>query len=317
MKYPVLLLVGFTCFWSCAVPSSQKKEPKQGQDQGIVFSLRNDLPMPNQGGHVQGVQPYRHQGKGYLFFSGSSQNHSYLAIADEEGKRFLSTNKLLDEPLRHAGGLQIWEDLLAVGIEDNHRKDRSLVQVYRILDPVEPRLQLLKTVERQGAYKRYTSGCVALTEYEGDYLLLVGNWDTRNLDLYTLAKGALDDPGNHFQFADSLEVSTLMRHEWVEKAWYPYQNLNFYRDSAGKLHLAGMALDESKGEEVLDLFAFSWSGDKMTLHKYHHQRLPRNPKSSFKWGGGISSDAAAVFACGKNIEKVFWVQKYPLEWEKN
>lgn len=315
MKRPSFLPIFLLSLLSCS-PLSQQETGTQAETQPRTLLLQNELPVDYPGGHIQGIQGYQQDGKDYFFFMGSSAQQSYYAVADIQQQKILSLTPLLDDPFRHAGGFQIFEDLLAVGIEDNYKRDQSRVMLYQILDPVGPQLQLLRTVERSGEYQRYTAGCVALTEHQDTLLLVVGNWDAKQLDCYTLARNQLKDPLAQFQHIATLDSETFSRESWTEPSWNSYQNINLLHDATGQLLLAGMALDEKRNREIVDLFALKVSRGETTLRKVAQQTFPRLATTTFKWGGGIWIDAQGrrqILSCGEQIGVTFPVNIF--DWQ--
>ena len=267
------------------------------------ISFKNDLNIPQQGGHIQGIQLYQKAGKSWYFFTGSSAHQSYLAVADGESKKVVSVQKLLDEPYRHAGGFQIMDDLLAVGIEDNEAKDKSLIQMYRILNAEKGELKLLQQIERKGKYKMMTAGSLALTQM-GIYLYLcVGNWDNHDLDLYRLPLNKLESPNQEFERVASVNSEELDRSNWVEKSWFSYQNMNFFRKGGG-FYMAAMAEERLGGKQLLDIFACKVEQEDLGLEKVFHQSFSKKGDAGFRWGGGVFVDENGkiqIMACGELI----------------
>ncbi|MCF8465295.1 MAG: hypothetical protein K9G41_10660 [Flavobacteriales bacterium] len=79
------------------------------------------------GGHLQGIQLHNET----LFVSGSSKEFGYLSLFQKLGSdfRFIGLKKLATDPLNHAGGFQIAENWLAIGLEDPVGKRESIVQI--------------------------------------------------------------------------------------------------------------------------------------------------------------------------------------------
>lgn len=278
------------------------------------LSITNNLEWSHQGGHIQGVQLFHQAADDFLFVSGSSNDQSYYAIASLKQNKVLSIKPFLDEPFRHAGGFQIAGDLLAVGIEDNQKKDRSKVMIFQILDPVKPELRLLKTIERAGDYKRYTAGCVAITLQEDTVLVAVGNWDTKDIDFYTIPKAQLDDPAVEFKQASSINTEALNRDNWIEKSWSSYQSINFFRSKDGQLYLMGTTQDRIKNLEIMDVFSMDPSlNTPMIVQKIAHRTFPAKAGTTLRWGGGIYQDEKGeirVYATGDNLGKELLLRCY-------
>ena len=70
----------------------------------------------------------------------------------------------MHKPFKHAGGIQIFKDLMVVGIEDNDAKDKSKVCIYDIDDPEDTSGKTTGNVcERKGEPLRSTAGCCGIT----------------------------------------------------------------------------------------------------------------------------------------------------------
>lgn len=309
LTYAVLSLLLSAC-------STQNQGPylQNLQESPELLSISNEIAHNYQGGHIQGVQLFHQAADDFLFVSGSSNDQSYYAIASLKQNKVLSIKPFLDEPFRHAGGFQIAGDLLAVGIEDNQKKDRSKVMIFQILDPVKPELRLLKTIERAGDYKRYTAGCVAITLQEDTVLVAVGNWDTKDIDFYTIPKAQLDDPAVDFKQASSINTETLPRENWIEKSWSSYQSINFFHSEKGQLYLMGTTQDRIKNLEIMDVFSMdSTLNTPKIVQKIAHRTFPAKAGTTLRWGGGIYQDEKGeirVYATGDNLGKELLLRCY-------
>lgn len=279
------------------------------EPQKIVFTNTHDV--NNEDGHIQGIQQFVFNGKEYFFMTGSSSDYSYYSIADLERKEIIAVNTWLGNPFRHAGGFQIVDDLLAVGIEDNKKADQSKVLIYKIINPTKPKLKLLKTINRQGEFRRYTSGCVAMVKHKGNIVLAIGNWDTVNLDFYRIAEDKLERKDSKFQEIGSIAVNDLKTINWIEKNWYPYQNINFVKDAHEQIYLVGFAFDKSQGQEVVDVFSYDFNNLK--LAKVASKRIAQIENMSFLWAGGIQfnlPNEIKLLMTERNIDKQFQINVF-------
>lgn len=305
-KYPCFLLFSLSLLLACSqrVPSKGNSSLFDFHPEKSSFiSLRNEQDIPNKGGHIQGVQLYQKGDESYYFFTGSSANQSYLAIADVETQKVISVQKLLDDPYRHAGGFQIIDDLLFVGIEDNVEKEKSWVLGYRILDPAKGELALLTKIKREGLYKKATAGSVAATKTKHHLWICVGNWDNHDLDVYQLALDQLGNSETIPELRFSINSEKLNRSNWVEKSWFSYQNINFFWNNES-LFLAAMAEERLGGKQLLDIFSCDVEKDELGLKKVFHQKFPKKGEAGFRWGGGVYVDETAklkLMACGEQI----------------
>lgn len=277
--------------------------------------IQNNYPVNNIDGHIQGVQYFDFENKGYYFLSGSSDSQSYYAIADADNQKIISLNTFLEGDFRHAGGFQITDDLLAVGIEDNVKVDKSKVQVFKIKDPKKPELQLLKTIDRKGIAKRYTAGCVALTRLDKNILVAVGNWDSKNIDFYSMPAAELYEPNTSFNMTYSFDSKKADRKNWVDTVWYSYQNINFLRDSDQQLYLIGTAQKDTFHNEVIDLFKIDkLEDDSFSFQKVRNKTFAnKDTTTTFKWGGGIYVSELkniSVFSSERNITDSLKISRY-------
>ena len=92
----------------------------------IAFRLNEELPA---GGHLQGIQWLEDT----LLLSGSSADQSYVltvSLKNDGAPKPATFTRLLDSPFRHSGGLQVMANrYVAIGLEDNQRKDRSKIWI--------------------------------------------------------------------------------------------------------------------------------------------------------------------------------------------
>jgi hypothetical protein len=197
--------------------------------------LRYQPSFDPSGGHLQGIQRIGASG---IYLSGSTETHSYMALGDTERKGILAVDSLMPAPYRHAGGFQIYRHYLAVGIEDNQKRTSSQVQIYD-LHAAHPWAEPRYSLSREGAYERVTAGAVGLTAYQQKIWLLVANWDSRNLDIYTCPEAEFEQGTGSFDLVISLDTSRLPRSDWSDPDWNSYQNINLFTDQQERLYLVG------------------------------------------------------------------------------
>jgi len=296
----------------CVTATSQNRISTSGID-GLFentapafseITIYNDHKINNKGGHLQGIQKMRFNGDDYFFMTGSSDAYSYLITVNGNKKQVVEVKKLLDKPFKHAGGFQINDGFMVVGIEDNDAKNRSKVYVWRVDDPEDLPGEPLKIIEREGGYKRATAGCVAVAELEGMIVVAVGDWDTEHLDFYRIEKDELYNPDTKFEQFCSLTAANLDRSGWTDDSWPAYQNVNFFKDSYGNLYLAGLGVDD--GKNILDIFKVDTDGLKyFKLKKIIRKGFSGEKGVNFNWGAGICSDGKEieVLACPAHLEK--------------
>lgn len=262
----------------------------------LTYQARsNKLPK---GGHIQGIQLYTADSSRYVVISGSSSELSYYLLSGEGvetklGYRYSpEVRKLFDSPYRHAGGCQLSGCYLAVGIEDNYKRDKAQVAL------VDLRNGSVKTVlQRRGEYERSTAGAVGFTaSKDGQYCLAVGDWDSRHIDFYKSSNA-------DFQF-DSVATYVAPLHNWPA-----FQSINLITDSAGNLFLVGFSL--SNGNNRADLFSIDMHKG-MQLHLINTRYFKCSKGAGFRYGAGIvlmdnklSIISSARRLKGRNYANVF------------
>lgn len=197
-----------------------------------IILVKNKINVPTDGGHLQGVQVIEKKGTEKLLISGSSQTQAYVLqvdLATREADRLIP---LMKEPYRHAGGIQVSNPYLAVGIEDNLIKTSSKVCVYNYLDTSLYNAQPNVSINRKGEAKLQTAGATGLLALDNDYLMVVGNWDSRNWDFYRI------DP-------EKKQHKMLERYA-VPDDWAGYQSINLIKDEKA-IYAIGFYKKESDG----------------------------------------------------------------------
>jgi hypothetical protein len=263
----------------------------------IAFSLADASVPP--GGHIQGIQ-FRfdaHAKRHLAFISHDSQTVGYLVVVEfpedltREGRaihveRFPSDGR--QPPLRHAGGIQLVDDVLAVGLEDNQQKTRSEVQFWNVGIPTKPRQLSHLTVRRAGAPKEKTAGAVGLVKRGGDYLLAVANWDSRAIDFYVSSGKPLADRECHFEPKARWQVDQADKSQWrPDQEFAAYQAVNLFADAAGNAFLSGFASTPA-GADVVDLFALELNDEpKSLLRKVYRKQMTLADDNHFRYGGGL------------------------------
>ncbi len=251
---------------------------QQLSNQASLVSFQNSQLINTQGGHVQGVQ----QVGDYFMLSGSSSTISYYATMTNS--KVIRIDTLLPRPYKHAGGFQMNDGLLAIGVEDNEAKDVSRVLIYDYSDPANPLDHPVQVIQREGKAKRATAGCVAIAQYQQNYVVLVGDWDTRHLDFYQISVDRIKNSEEEFALTQSLTLEDHSRDDWVSENWYPYQNINLF-NSEGVLYLVGLGINEQE-KNVADVFAVSLE-PTLKLVKVASRIFPKQAQTSFLWGAGV------------------------------
>lgn len=80
-----------------------------------IIQCRNELEVNDVGGHLQGIQWLVKNDVEYAIISGGSSTDAYYAVANlDHYNEVMSLNILMHKPFKHAGGIQLSEDLLVV-----------------------------------------------------------------------------------------------------------------------------------------------------------------------------------------------------------
>jgi len=267
-----------------------------------VITFTNKQKINNSGGHLQGVQLIQGDTSNYAILSGSSDSYSYFSVVKLGAEsEMISVNKLMDKPFKHAGGFQIFQNYLAVGIEDNSKKDKSKVCIYDISEPENPSLKPLSVIERKGKPLRSTAGCVGITKYKNKALVVVGDWDTKNIDFYSCNVDEIDK--NSFKIEASIDTEKLSKENWIDNNWHPYQNINLFTFS-NDLYFIGLGQNNNQ-ENIADLFSLKEdSSNNFRFKKLATKTFNCEKESSFKAGAGIVLSETVemkIISCGYNI----------------
>lgn len=178
--------------------------------------ISNEIKVPSEGGHLQGVQVIEKNGTEKLLISGSSLTQAYVLQVDLATRKTDTLIALMKEPYRHAGGIQVSEPYLVVGIEDNFTKTSSKVCLYNYRDGNLYKARPTFTMDRKGEAKRQTAGSTGLLAIDTGYLMVVSNWESRNWDFYRI------DPEKNEQ---KMLASFAAPDDWAS-----YQSINLIRD---------------------------------------------------------------------------------------
>ncbi len=261
-----------------------------------VISLKNDLTVPLEGGHLQGIQCLSTAHGDKLVISGSSAHESYLLQADLKSLETDRYTTLMTDPFRHAGGFQIVDKYLIVGIEDNVIREDAKVCVYDTerLAETSP----LYMIERKGAAETKTAGATGMISFNSGYLVVVANWDSRNWDFYYV----------------DLESQTR-RHllQWdAPPEWPGYQTINLLQD-----HEMIYAIGLYKAKDSLggaDLISISKKGVfQPALKKINTRFFPCKNGVDFATAAGIEVDEEGklhIWATQRDAEKTIAVHRF-------
>ncbi|MBD8487995.1 hypothetical protein IFO69_04460 [Echinicola sp. CAU 1574] len=246
----------------------------------IIFESK--VQVPTAGGHLQGVQLVEVDGEEKLFVSGSSHHQSYIVQLDMASKKAEKVIPLMDEPFRHAGGIQASKGYLIVGIEDNHSRTSAKVCLYDFQkdDLIKAKPNFMVT--RNGEEKRPTAGATGLLAMDKDFLMVVGNWDARNWDFYELEFGE-KDPSLIYSFE-------------APEDWASYQSINLLKD---KEVIYAIGFYQKGNVDYADLILVS----KMENFDPIMRKLSTK---SFHCKDGVDFSGAAGLQVDKAGNLVFW-----------
>jgi hypothetical protein len=268
-----------------------------GNTTGELRFARGEQTIPA-GGHFQGIQlrfdaaTHRH----LAFLSHDSLTVAYLAVVEfpeslDRPGQVLAVHEFPSDgrspPLRHAGGIQLCGDILAVGLEDNQLKTRSEVQFWNAADPLKFAQLAHLTIKREGAPKEKTAGAVGLVKRERDHLLAVANWDSRDVDFYVSNGRPPADAECRFELAEHWSAKSAATGQWrPDDRFGAYQAINLM--AAGeRMFLIGFE-SRTPGGDVADLFELDVAaGPARLLTKVASKSVRLTAGSHFQAAGGL------------------------------
>jgi hypothetical protein len=258
---------------------------------------RGDFNFPA-GGHLQGIQLRfdRAANRHLAFLSHDSSTVGYLVIVEfpadlAAAGRVLAVPTFPSDgaspPLRHAGGIQLLDDVLVVGLEDNQQKTRSEVQFWSVADP--HKLAHLKhlTIRRAGGPKDMTAGAVGIANRKSDHLVAVANWDSRAIDFYASNGKPLANPDCRFSSLVRWQDDGADKHAWQpDQTFGRYQAVNLLADAAQQVFLVGFP---AAAEQFVDLFAVDVEQPPANILRKLTTKPMRLPGGNrFQFAGGIA-----------------------------
>jgi hypothetical protein len=272
----------------------------------------NSREVHNSGGHLQGIQIIEKNLARYAIMTGSSDSYSYCSVIKLGIQNdVISVNKLMEKPFKHAGGFQIFENYMAVGIEDNSAKDKSKVCIFDLSDPEKPIFQPIAVINRVGEPMRSTAGCVGFTKYKDKALVAVGDWDTKHIDLYSCKFEALNL--NSLEKIYSLELQSVPKIDWSDSNWWSYQNINIFTINNDELYLIGLG-QNNKDDNIADLYSLKeGNSGEFVLPKLASIPFDCRKETSFKAGAGVFLDDKGQFkivSCGYNMKSTSWLNLF-------
>jgi hypothetical protein len=275
-----------------------------------IITFSNDFDINNSNGHLQGIQEFENDLGKYILVSGSSDSYSYCSVVKLGNEnKVISLNKLMEKPFKHAGGFQLFQNYLAVGIEDNSAKDKSKVCIYDISEPENPIEEPIAIIERNGEPYRSTAGCVGITKFKNKALIVVGDWDSKHLDFYST--GFDEIKNTQFEKIGSIDTETILKKDWIDINWHSYQNINLFNIDE-KLYLIGLGQTET-GENIADLYTFTEeSNEVFLLKKVASKTFACTNECNFKAAAGmeVTNGKIKIIASGYNIKNISFLNVF-------
>lgn len=240
IRFIHILLLGSVCIFLQAQDTPLEALRAIGSVPAKTFEIDASGWTIPPGGHFQGIQ--LHPDEKHLIISASSDEMAYAYVVEIDAQKIVSIFRFMRSPMDHAGGIQLAGNLLAVGVEDNDKRDTSVLLVYDVEVPFLWSERREFRFDRFGSPGKATAGAVAFQAMEaGKYRMAVANWDALDIRYFEY-----DENGK-------MRSNSLEKGEGVDKA---YQNLNFYGD-----YLLGFYKDGFRNcIDVLEL-----EGNQLTL----------------------------------------------------
>jgi len=308
-----LALIYFSLCWNHLTILAQTQSFLERFEKMNPFPVQTHIPpypvqLPG-GGHLQGVQYVEFSGNPKIYLSGSSNTVAYLMdYTPNVPNSPVSFYTLFPKPLKHAGGIQTWKNYLIVGIEDNRARDTSVVMIYD-LQGENSKLTPLITISRSGSFERATAGASAMEIWDYQHIVVVANWDSRDLDFYRSNGKALNDPDCSFTYWKSWNKALADISAWIDPFFRSYQNINLIPTVDGRLLMIGFARE---GEQhFADIYRIdtgeNTASQKMLSKIYTREFFP--DQTSFSAGAGIYVDdrSMKIYSCDyhRGIVEVF------------
>ena len=269
-------------------------------------SLRSD------GGHLQGVGVVDER---TLAISTSASEGAAVAMIEWPERAGFGLGRVTRhvivgrDPFLHAGGLQITDGILAVGVEDSEAHERSSTVFLDVADPAAPALLDHLGFDRPPrgeprVEKRWTAGAVGLARHGDVYLLAVGSWDSAQIDFYVSNLGDLRDPACRFRPVAEWDSRSADRSDWIDRSYGSYQSLHVLVEATGATFVAAGNRNRI-GEDWIDLFSVELSEEtEPKVVKVAKRHLTCREGASFRWGGGfVTVDGVLhAIATGRDLE---------------
>lgn len=258
----------------------------------VFYFTKKQVKVPI-GGHLQGIQGWSKDSEEQVVITSSSGKNSFYIAAQLDSVRSLgrvtAIRKLFPPPYRHAGGCQLADNKLIVGVEDNLAKNKSKIIAVILQDSLSATDEII--ISRQGSYKRSTAGASGILKgKDGKYLVIVGDWDSRHFDFYL----SHDTSCNSFD-----SVFTCNKPE--NQKWGSYQSFNLLADTSGNLFAIGFCKD-TKGNRAdlfrLQSYRLQWIGERY---------FNCTKGTGFRFGAGlrvVNGNKLLIYTCARKLKKI-------------
>ncbi len=262
--------------------------------------------LPPPGGHLQGIQMRWDAGRQehLVFLSHDSFDQAYVVVAafpeslDRPG-HVVHVHRFPRGPLRHAGGIQLAGPLLAVGLEDNRRRDASEIRFCDTGNPADWKPLPHLTIHRRGEREDCTAGAVAVISDNGRLLAAVANWDSRAIDFYRSSPGrSIREAACRMRWLSRWRADQADRAGWTpDDRCGSWQAINFVRDGRGHLYLFGFRRDT--GTDTVDVFQVDpTAAAGRQLRKTASRSFHLPAECHFLFGGGVSVQDGRLWLLG-------------------
>ena len=265
-------------------------------------------------GHIQGIQLYKSGGSDFLYMTRSNSDAAYLIKArlESDTATMVAVDTLMLAPYGHPGGFQITEHYLAVGMEDFKARNTSRVKIYDLRKGAKSWSEPLHVIKRDGKYERVTAGAVGLTRIGRHMLLVVGNWDSRDLDFYICQVDKFERGEEGFQLIQEMNMAQQSREGWSDPQWRGYQNINLFNDGGDNLYLVGM---ERGGTDLYRLTVSKGKVSAINPKSRNPFQITKLASTQFKVSGNASFNAGAGLYRYPGGELVLFVAPDDIEGE--
>lgn len=253
--------------------------------------------------HQEGIQKTP---DGTFYVSGSADQNGYFYVAN--GGRIHTVIQPAPREFNHAGGFQITDGILAVGLEQYEAgaQGGSKVFFYDVRNPRNiaplPHLTVLRTPPNN------TAGAVALVRTAGRWRLIVGNWGSARIDIYQSNSPDLFSSTTRFvklgSWADS--VNHLDPNS-VDRNWSSYEHINAFCDVDNTVWFVGMHTgSRAQGmPDWADLYQIRESGGRFNVIKRWKKHFTAHNGPRFMYGAGVvwnaNSRSFEVYACAPHL----------------